>query len=97
MMMSAAGRVCSSSGATTSAMDCSLVLEAQGIGLPAAHAAQSQCQGWAPAWQCGVLFSDDAARYAAVQALAQQQAQLVARRDELEGAVTAAAQVNTNV
>ena len=41
------------------------------------------------AWSCGVLFSDNAADFAALQQLTEQRNALAARRDEMEASFSA--------
>jgi hypothetical protein len=52
---------------------------------------EADAEGWAPCWRCPVLFSDDSARFAAVEALSERRAALAAQRAELAGRVDAAA------
>ena len=49
------------------------------------------CRQWVTAWTCTVLFSDNAATFAAVKELAGRQAALIARRDALQDRLTTSA------
>lgn len=42
------------------------------------------CRAWVLAWSCQVVFSDNAASFAALKDLTEQRAALAARREELE-------------
>ncbi len=46
---------------------------------------------WAAAWTCHVTFSDDTARFAALQAVQEQRDALRARKEEVDGKLAEAA------
>jgi hypothetical protein len=67
-----------------------LVCEARGLAAGAGPPLEELKAGWATAWRCPVLFTDDAASFAAAEELAVRRAALAARRDALAGRADAA-------
>lgn len=76
--------------APSGALECELVCEVLGLYPSSAYEYEVDEQGWAAAWRCPVLFSDDVARFAALQQLNQQREELAARRNELSERLAAA-------
>jgi hypothetical protein len=64
-----------------------LVCEAQGLYANPTLEMDTDEEGWMACWSRDILFSDDAARYEALQAAHKQREELEKRRQELEGRV----------
>eukprot|EP00887_Chlorella_sp_A99_P005757 scaffold1.g5757.t1 len=87
------GDVCVAEGsgrASSGALECEVVCEALGLYPSSAFAHEMDEDGWAACWCCPVLFTNDAARFAALQQLNQRRDQLVQRRNQVSERLDAA-------
>ena len=72
-----------SGAAPAGPLDCELVCEALGLYPSSDLMLEMDEDGWSVCWKCPVLFSDNAAQFAAVQRLNEQRGTLMERKAEL--------------